>query len=90
MNWKKIIDDRNFEIIEDEESNNELEISDDEEDEEEENEVDNGDYDCFYKNNKQLINFSRTIVETISKMIDRLKYEEQEERAKDLLKKVKI
>jgi hypothetical protein len=91
MNWKKIIDERNFEIIDDEDSINEIEISDgDDDDEDVVDNDDNDDYDSFYENNKHLVNFSRSIVEAINKMIDRLKDEEQQEKEKEMLKNVKF
>lgn len=84
MSWKKLNDDKDFVLIVDEdvdEGNN----SDEEEDSIEEVNTDELD-ESDYEQNKQIINYSRTIVETISKMIQRLKQEEEFELKNESIK----
>lgn len=88
MSWQIIDDDDvdnevdHITDYEDEiDDNIEIRISDEEDDAAEENPQ---------ANQTNIINYSRSIVETISKMIDRLKHEEQQEKHKELKKNVKL
>lgn len=72
------MDENDYEVIEI--ASNEINNNDEPSDSQDSDETDDtDDYDSDYEQNKQLINYSRNICETISKMIERLKHEEEQE-----------